>query len=119
MAGECSEEALTAKEFAIYFLGLEEDGTVTLEELSEELPYSEEIIVERLENLKQQNYIDSVYEESLKPTKTQGFEEKLYNVRQETVEEERYWLTDEGREYIEEMELEGIKESLEYVFSLD
>lgn len=119
MPSKYSEETLTAKEFAIYFLGLEEGGTVTLEELNEELPYSEKLVVDRLENLKEQGLIDSLYEGLLKPKETQGFEEKLYNVRQETVEEERYWLTSEGREYIEEMELEGVKESLEHVFNPD
>ena len=109
-----SHNTLTAREFAMYFLGLEENGSVTLSTLNEKLPYEEQEVVDSLEDLKAQGYIESAYEGCLKPVKTQGFDDHLYNIDQDTLVEEEYWLTNTGEEFIKELELDSIKDSLEY-----
>ena len=102
---------VSGREFLRYFLGLEQNVEVALDDLNREMPYSRDDIIDGLEYLEEQNYVESSHGE-IKPEKTKGFNEILDDTQLDSVETEKNVLTDNGQRYLNETGLDRLEFSL-------
>lgn len=108
---EDSDTDVSGREFLRYFLGLEQYGAVSLDDLTREMPYSKGDITDKLEYLEDQNYLESSHGD-IKPEETKGFNDILDETCLDPVDSEKYVLTDKGRNYLDETGLGKLESSL-------
>jgi len=96
------------REYMMYFtgMGVGRLREVELSELLDEMPYEQEQVIENVENLESEGYIETI-SDAIYPTETEGFNDILENTELPEVEETRYSLTGKGMECLEKT---GIKD---------
>lgn len=114
----CAGENVSVREYMMYFLGIGVGNSrgVGLGELLNELPYQEERVIEDLQTLEGNNYIQSD-REGIYPVDTEGFNQILEETEQDSLAETIYMFDEAAFDYIESTDLYLAEESLEYVFS--
>lgn len=110
----------TVREYMMYFIGLGkgEDKEVEIGELTENVPYSQNSVIEDLETLEERGYI-STRDEEIYPEKVSGFNDILENTEMSEVSPTSYRVEQKGFDYISDLELMGIEESLQHVFQYE
>ena len=105
------------REYMMYFtgMGVGRLREVELSELLDEMPYEQEQVIENVENLESEGYIETI-SDAIYPTETEGFNDILENTELPEVEETRYSLTGKGMEYLEKTGIKDLERSLEQVF---
>lgn len=97
----------------LYFVGLG-GPEVSLEELLEKMPHSDNDITRDLERLEQEGYIrasaDGIY-----PVETEGFNNILQDTEYDQIDDTAYSLDEKGQRYVRQAEIQKIEESLRQV----
>jgi hypothetical protein len=112
-----SEMSGTLGEYMMYFVGLGEGESLEVDTsvLSEELPYEPEDVLDDLDRLEEEDYIESVYD-SIHPDAVEGFNEIMDRTEFRELDPSSYRLGGKSREFIEKTDIDRIEESLKYVF---
>lgn len=105
----------STREYLIYFIGLEEQGTVSLNDFASEMPYENSDIAEDLEYLEKTDIMDSYYGK-IKPIETKGFNKILEDTHFSETEETEYYLSEKGKNHMYSLELDKISRQLKETF---
>jgi len=119
-------EDFSVKEYMMYFIGLGEgeERSLGVGELVEKVPRNSQEVIEELEKLESDGYLES-NEKGSYVTESKGFNEILEGTRLEAIEDSEvneskyFWLGHKGLEYVSTRDLDELRPNIQYAFECD